>query len=147
MGMLFQRVLTKFEVIAMTTRQRTVYWLPRALGLAYVGLTGLFALDVLGAGLGPADAFLTLFFHLIPAFLLTLALWIAWRHEWIGGLLFISLGISSCILFNAQRPQTSYLLIDSPLFLIGALFWLCAFYQRTPHNIDKTGLQAPGGRP
>ena len=131
----------------MMTRQRTVYWLPRMLGLFYLGFISLFALDVLAEASGLADTLLALVIHLIPSLLLLLILGIAWRHEWLGGFLFVALGMATCVFFNSERPQTSLLLINSPLFLIGALFWLCAFCRRSFAPSGSGVAGGPGGEP
>lgn len=120
----------------MNARQRTIFWLPRALGMLYLGAISLLALDTFSAPGRPADTLLALVVHLIPVLLLLMILGIAWQREWLGGFLFFALGIATCVFFGAERPQTSHLLLNSPLFLIGALFWLCAFCQQS---------QAPDG--
>jgi hypothetical protein len=53
----------------------------------------MFALDIFDMGLGFWGTIVGLFMHLIPSFLLTIAIIIAWRWEWVGAVLFIGWAI------------------------------------------------------
>ncbi len=128
------------------TRQRTIYWLPRALGMVYLGAISLFALDIISAPITPAETLLARAVQLLPALLFLVILGIAWQREWPGGFLFFALGIATCIFFGAEQPQTSHLLLNSPLFLIGALFWLCALCRRSPAPDGRGEVDGSGGQ-
>ena len=109
----------------------TIKWTPRALGVAYVVFLSLFALDVFQEGLGVLETILALFMHLIPTFLVLLALILAWRWPGSGGLLFILIAAGLLFLIAGPGPfrllrmnSLVYLIVAGPLYLVGGLFVL-----------------------
>jgi hypothetical protein len=82
----------------------------------------LFALDVFGEGYRFSETILALLIHLIPSALLLVALIVAWRNEWLGGILFIGLGILFLLSFWEQHNWLFYLSMSGVLFLVGVLF-------------------------
>ena len=64
------------------------------------------------------------FIHLIPNFVLILVLVVAWKHEWVGTIAYIIVGILYNVMFWGRFPVYTYLIISGPLFLIAVLFWL-----------------------
>lgn len=103
----------------MTDRWR--YWLPRILGILLAVFLSLFAFDVFTEGYGFWEVLVALFMHLVPTFLLVVALVVAWRWERLGGLLFIGLGVLFWLLL-ARADLIALLLIGLPAIVIGALF-------------------------
>ena len=101
--------------------KRTATWLPRVLGIGYAAFLSLFALDVFSEGYGFGETLLALFIHLIPTLLVVVCLLVAWRHQRLGGWLFISLGIVYGVVFT-RADLTGLLIIAVPLVLIGLLF-------------------------
>ena len=99
-----------------------VYWLPRALAIAFAGFIGMFALDVFGETRGFWETALALGIHLLPPAFVVMTLVLAWRWEWIGTLSFGLLGFLY-LLFNLKRPDW-ILVISAPLFVVAALFLL-----------------------
>jgi hypothetical protein len=83
--------------------QDLLYWVPRALCIAFALFTSLFALDVFTEGQGFGQTVLALLMHLIPTFLILTILALSWRREWIGGVLFIVLALLWVVL-NWNRP-------------------------------------------
>jgi hypothetical protein len=119
----------------------TIRWTPRALGVAYVIFLALFALDVLQDQLGVAETILALFMHLVPTFLVVLALGVAWRWPGSGGLLFILLAVGLLFLIAGPGPfrmiemsGSVYLIVAGPLYLIGALFFLSSRFPGKPRR-------------
>jgi hypothetical protein len=119
----------------------TMRWSPRALGIAYVLFLGLFALDVFQEGLGVIETILALFMHLLPAFLVLLALVVAWRWPGSGGLLFILLAVGLLFLIAGPGPfrmlrmtPLVYLIVAGPLYLVGGLFLLSSRF-----SVDSRG--------
>jgi hypothetical protein len=108
--------------------KRFVFWSPRILGILFTIFISLFALDVFGEGYCLGGLLIALFIHLIPTYILLIALVLAWRWEGIGGLLFLLLGVSYFLFFNNQPNWITYLIIVGPLILIGALFIIAKFY-------------------
>jgi hypothetical protein len=55
--------------------------------------------------------------HLIPSFLLTILTVIAWKHERVGGSIFLAFGILFLLFTHFQA-----IIVSIPAFIIGALF-------------------------
>ena len=94
--------------------------------MLFAGFISLFALDVFGEGYGFWQTVLALLMHLIPTFILVAVLVVSWRREWIGGILFIVLGVLYLV-WAWGKPfgvWYVYLMMAGPLVLIGALFLL-----------------------
>jgi hypothetical protein len=54
--------------------------------------------------------------HLIPSFILIFLTIIAWKHERVGGVLFLAAGVCMAVIFHS-------ILLAAPAFLIGLLFF------------------------
>ena len=106
-----------------------IFWTPRILGILFAVFISLFALDVFGEGYGFWEAILALLIHLVPTYLVIVALILAWRWERIGGSLFITLGAFYLIWTWGKFPWVAYLAISGPLTLIGLLFLASGFYK------------------
>lgn len=73
--------------------------------------------------------------HLIPSFIVVIALVVAWRWEWVGAVLFFGLAVFYVVMAWGRFPFGTYLAISGPLGLIGVLFLLNWRYRcelRTP---------------
>jgi hypothetical protein len=100
------------------------------LGIFIAIFISLFALDVFAEGYSFWETIIALLMHLIPTVIILIILAIAWRWEWIGGILFILLGVLYITLFWDPSQLPAYLMISGPLFLIGLLFLLNGFLRR-----------------
>ena len=106
--------------------QRLLYWTPRALCILFAAFISIFAADVFGEGRGFWQTAFALLMHLIPTFLIVAVLVVSWRREWIGGILFIVLGLLY-VVWAWNRPFARwyvFLMIAGPPILTGALFLL-----------------------
>ena len=81
------------------TVERILFWSPRGLGILIAVFVSLFALDVFAEGYSLWETIGALLMHLIPTFVILVVLGIAWRWEWIGGFLFVVLGVLYITLF------------------------------------------------
>jgi hypothetical protein len=109
-----------------TTMNRALYWAPRALCIVFAAFISIFAADVFGHGGGFWQTALALLIHLVPTFLVVAVLVASWRHEWIGGIVFVALGVLY-VAFAWSRPffgWAAFLAISAPLLLTGVLFLL-----------------------
>jgi hypothetical protein len=97
-----------------------LFWSPRVLCIAFALFVSLFALDVFNEGLGVVNTLAALSVHLIPTAIIVVVLAVAWRWEWVGGVLFVALGI--LYLIWARHHPSWIIVISGPLFLVGALF-------------------------
>lgn len=101
-----------------------LFWSPRVLCILFAVFVSLFALDVFGEGRTLGETVLALLIHLVPTYLVVIALLLAWRWEWIGGVLFIALGVFYLIWTRGRFPWVTYLAMSGPLFAAGVLFLL-----------------------
>ena len=101
----------------------------RIISIAFALFISIFSLDVFSENYGFPKIVLALLIHLIPTFLVFLVLLLSWRREWIGGLVYIGLGILYIISGKGSMNWTANLLIDGPLFILGILFFI-AWYQK-----------------
>ena len=106
--------------------------MPRILGLLSLLFISMFAADAFETGHPIWQQLANLFMHFIPTFFLTIVLFIAWKWEFIGGIIFIliALGTSPLIFmhnyqvnhFNISQSIVDVLLINFPFVLTGILF-------------------------
>ncbi|MBK8900528.1 MAG: hypothetical protein IPM53_05050 [Anaerolineaceae bacterium] len=99
--------------------KRILYWLPRVLSIVFALFISLFALDVFGEGYSFWETVLALLMHLIPTFLVLIALIIAWRWERVGALLFVVL---AGLYLSVSRAESWSWIIAGPLLLLAILF-------------------------
>ncbi len=71
-------------------------------------------------------AFISLFGHLIPPILIIIILILSWRWAWIGGIIYILLGIAY-IIWSSHNPDH---IIYISLFLVGTLFLVAWFFRK-----------------
>jgi hypothetical protein len=102
--------------------RRWLFWTPRVLGILFAVFVSLFALDVFGAGYGFWETVWALLMHLIPTAILLIVLAMAWRWEWIGGILFIALGVLYMVMSWGRADWSASLILSGPLFIVGILF-------------------------
>ena len=117
----------------MTRNSRIIYWLPRALCIVAILFVSMFALDSFQPGRSIWEQLQDFAMHLIPSFILTIFLVIAWKWELIGGILFllIGLGLSPIIYMHNFRMNGSVWMslgvlgmITVPFIIVGILFIL-----------------------
>jgi hypothetical protein len=101
-----------------------LYWTPRALCIVFAAFISLFAMDVFSENSGFLETSLALLLHLIPTFVIIGVLVISWRREWIGGILFIAMGLLYVIAMWGRFPLSTYLIIAGAPGLMGILFLL-----------------------
>ncbi|MBU0577500.1 hypothetical protein KJ742_07250 [Patescibacteria group bacterium] len=103
----------------MKKQHRLVYWLPRVLTIIYIVFISLFALDTLGE----ENFFIPLLIHLIPSFVLIAVLWMSWKKEVIGGIMFLAFAIFYLTISWGKADPFAYLVMIGPLLLISFLFF------------------------
>jgi hypothetical protein len=108
--------------------KQTLFWIPRILSILYALFLSLFALDVFNEGYNIRDTIIALLIHLVPTYLVVIALFIAWQREHIGGALFIALAMIYLIISRGESW-----IISVPFLLIGVLF-LFNWTHRTQHK-------------
>lgn len=103
---------------------KILFWTPRVLTIIFILFISLFALDSFEGERSILEKLGAFLIHLIPGIVLVLLLIIAWRHEWIGALVFFLLGIAYIVFAWGKFGIAAYVGISGPLFLISILFWL-----------------------
>ncbi len=119
---------------------KLLYWTPRILTIIFILFLGLFALDSFEGDQSMIKKIGGFFIHLIPNFVLILILVVAWKHEWVGTLAFIMVGIAYIIMFWGRFPFATYLIISGPLFLIAILFWVNWMNRKKLDNENKMNV-------
>jgi hypothetical protein len=103
--------------------KRVMFWAPRALSVAFAAFLSLFALDVFGEGGGILATLGRLAIHLTPVYLVLLTLWMAWKREWVGTIVYSVLGVAYILMVGARFPWQTQAVISGPLFVMAALFF------------------------
>jgi hypothetical protein len=114
-----------------TLAQQLLYWAPRVLCIVTAMFISLFALDVFNEGQGFWGTAVALLMHLIPTFIILVLLLLSWRREWIGGILFILLGVLY-VVWAWNKPfghWSTFVIIAGPPVLAGVLFLLSWRYR------------------
>ena len=102
--------------------------------MLFILFLALMSLDVISSELSFWQILIGLFMHNVPVFILLIVLWISWKHEIVGGIVFILAGILY-ILLVLRNPFELYMLswiiqVAGIAFLIGILFTLCWFKEK-----------------
>jgi hypothetical protein len=123
----------------MKTSIRLFHWMPRVICILAILFVSMFAADAFGPGRSFAEQLGDFIIHLIPSFILLAILFVAWKWELIGGILFlvIGLGLSPFIYkLNYNMNQSVWmslkiiLIITVPFIIVGALFIMSHFLKK-----------------
>ena len=117
------------------TTRCLLFWAPRILTILLAAFVSLFALDVFSEGYGFFETLAALFMHLIPTFLILLALLIAWRVEWVGGVLFLLIAVGFIWLSDGRHPGV-WLSMVLPSCIIAVLFFLGWHYREAIRGVS-----------
>ena len=107
--------------------KRPLFWTPRILCILFAVFVSMFAADVFGERYGFWETVVALLIHLVPTYIVIIALVVAWRRDWIGAILFIGLAVFYLVWAWGRFTWINYLVMSGPLFLVGVLFlvnWL-----------------------
>jgi hypothetical protein len=125
----------------MTNRtNRILYWSPRVLAILFIIFMALMSLDVITPEASIWEIMGGMFMHNIPTMVMIVVLIVAWKHEIVGGIVFILAGVAYVIL-TATSGQPWYIVLSwsltiaGPAFLIGILF-LVNWYKKKK-NVQK----------
>ena len=126
----------------MKTSIKIVHWLPRIICIIAILFISMFAADSFEHGNTIWQKLAAFFMHLIPSFILLLFLLIAWKWEFVGGIIFmaIGLGFSPFIFMHNFNMNNSVglsfgivMAINMPFVLVGILFL-------TSHKMKKNSI-------
>jgi hypothetical protein len=111
------------EVEAMNQgTKRLLYWTPRILCLLFAAFLSIFALDVFSEDYSFWETVVALIMHLVPTFVVLIVLAISWRWEWVGAVIFSTLGVLYIVMAWGRFPLSVYFVISGPLFVVAGLF-------------------------
>jgi hypothetical protein len=109
------------------------YWLPRILCVLAILFISIFAFDAFDGDRSFWQKLAAFAIHLIPSYILTLFLLIAWKWERIGGIIFIVIGLAFSPFIATHNyamnhslwlTTTIVLTINMPFVIVGILFLL-----------------------
>ena len=110
---------------------KLIHWLPRISCILAILFISVFALDAFNPEKTVLQQIGDFLIHLIPSFVLIIFLFIAWKREFIGGIIFIlvGLGFSPFVFMHNYKMNQSFwmslmiiLLITVPFVIVGTLF-------------------------
>ncbi|MBN9391430.1 MAG: hypothetical protein J0I20_25590 [Chloroflexi bacterium] len=102
-------------------------WENRVLAILASLFPAIFSLDSFSEGRAWPEALLAFVIHNIPTYILLIILAIAWRKEWLGGLLYLVAAIAMFIWFGWGAA-----LVILPVLIVGLLFLAHWFFSRGP---------------
>ena len=124
----------------MNNSVKLFHWLPRILCILAILFISMFALDSFEKGLSIGVQLAHFLKHLIPSFILTAFLIIAWKWEQIGGMIFTLVGlVMSPFVFQLNHIRNGFsiaqslnvvLIITVPFILVGILFLVSHYRKR-----------------
>lgn len=119
-------------------KENILHWLPRVLCIIAILFISLFALDAFQHDQTIWQQIGDFLMHLIPSFILTALLLVAWKWEYVGGIIFtiIGLGLSPLVFNHNYNMNDSVwmsfgiiLTITIPFVLVGVLFIVSHFHK------------------
>ena len=100
------------------------FWTPRVLSILFAGFISIFALDIFSENFTFWMTVLALLIHLIPTYIVIIIIFIAWKWERIGAILFCGLAVFYIVWTWGKFVFLAYLFISGPLVIISILFLL-----------------------
>ena len=117
---------------------RIIHWLPRIICISAILFISLFALDSFTSGLTIGQQIYNFIIHLLPSFCLIFFLIIAWKNEYIGGVIFTIIGVffSPLVFIHNYKMNNSIWIsigiitfITIPFVITGILFFI-SYYKK-----------------
>ena len=117
----------------MKKQYKILYWTPRVICILAILFVSLFALDAFDSKLTMWQQIGGFLIHLVPSFILLGLLLVAWKYEYVGGIILVIIGlIFSFIVFrmNFRMNHSIWMsigiiaAITLPFVIAGALFMI-----------------------
>lgn len=129
----------------MTTSKPFLYWAPRILCIVAILFVSMFALDSFSPELSIVQQIQGFLIHLIPSYILIALLIVAWKWEYVGGIIFTVVGIAFAAMvfmvnynrnhFSLTQSLINTVLVAVPFILVGILFILNSKQQESKASI------------
>lgn len=100
----------------MNKRNQVFHWLPRIICILAILFISIFAADAFEQGLS------AVLIHLIPSFVLLAFLIVAWKWEYIGGIIFILIGLGCTPFVFMLNYNRNHSILDSFITILGITF-------------------------
>ncbi|MFH1331771.1 MAG: hypothetical protein ABIH63_00620 [archaeon] len=115
---------------------RVFHWAARVLAILVIVFLAMFSLDVFEEGFSLLELG-GFFIHSIPSIFLLGALFVAWKREKVGGIIFLVLWFLFMVFLTVPRSlfvgkltvESVVFILPSPLFVVGILFLLSWYYK------------------
>ena len=123
----------------MKTKSLIFFWLPRVICILAILFVSVFALDAFESGLTIWEQLSDFFMHMIPSFILLSFLIIAWKWEFIGGMIISTISLIATpfiFLKNYHMNHSIWMslwiitIITIPFFVSGMLFMVSHFRKK-----------------
>ncbi len=127
----------------MKNQLRLFHWLPRILCILAILFISMFSLDTFAPGLTLGEQILGFIMHNIPSYVLIALLVIAWKWEYIGGIIFILIGLLTSPFMYRHNYAMNHsvwislsviLVINFPFVLVGVFFLLSNWFKKKEAN-------------
>lgn len=114
-------------------------WIPRVLTIIMILFVSMFALDSFAPGLTIWKQVTAFAIHLIPTYILLAILYVAWKWEKIGGIIFVAFGLLCTpfvFMLNYNRTGSIWvgagivLAITFPFIVVGVLYLVSDYLRR-----------------
>jgi len=122
------------------------HWLPRIICTLAILFVSMFALDAFAPGLTVCQQIGAFMMHLIPSFVLIVVLVVAWKWEFVGGIILTAIGLGlSPFIFQLNHSRNHFsvgqsigvvMMITFPFVVVGILF-IVSYYLKKK-NLPQT---------
>lgn len=112
--------------------KKILYLAPRIIGILAILFISVFALDVFQEHVPLLQLLTGLTMHLLPSMILAVLLGVAWRYEFVGGILFVV--ISALPFFFLHNLVWVNVMLGAPFLLTGVLFLASRYYGILPKS-------------
>jgi len=100
-----------------------IFWTPRILLILFILFLAIFSLDIFGNNYTFWETVVGLFMHNLPSLILLVILIISWKHDLIGGIIFMTLG-TVCVIGTIVALAISSGGMINPMFIMGSIVFL-----------------------
>ena len=106
----------------MNKRNQVFHWLPRIICILAILFISMFAADAFEHGLTIWQKLSAFLIHLIPSFVLLTFLIVAWKWEFIGGIIFTLIGLGFTPFVFMLNYNRNHSILDSFFTILGITF-------------------------
>lgn len=103
-------------------KKNILFWLPRILVICYILFISVFSLDAFYGENSFWYELGSFFMHLVPSIILAILLWISWKRDFAGGMIFLISGFLFTFIYATFRSVPSFVCLSCPLYLAGILY-------------------------